>query len=174
MNVGSSGKALTLWMPPSWWRIRLATVNSFGLKNSILESSSKRRLVCLKQETTNVAGWIGTYHFFIRTSSPHPLWKAILCSFCCGHHWRLHRRGLKRCRRLKRDRGAYYLFLGGGGGRRKKWNVRFYFQPPPPPPPPPTFYFAPPPLLPWNKLGTAWNEFVDYEIKIIAFSFQEL
>ena len=35
-----------------------------GLKNAILESSSKLRLVCLKQETTYVAGWIGTFHFF--------------------------------------------------------------------------------------------------------------
>ena len=38
-----------------------------GLKNAILESLSKRRLVCLKQETSYVAGWIGTFHFFIRT-----------------------------------------------------------------------------------------------------------
>ena len=28
--------------------------------------------------------------FFYQHSFPHPLWKAILCSFCCWHHWRLH------------------------------------------------------------------------------------
>ena len=32
-----------------------------------LGNSSKRRLVCLTQETTYVAGWIGTFHFFIHT-----------------------------------------------------------------------------------------------------------
>ena len=44
-------------------------------KNTILESSSKRRLVCLKEETRYLAGWIGTCHFFIRTRSltPSPL-----------------------------------------------------------------------------------------------------
>ena len=56
----------------------------------ILGSSSKCRLICLKQETTMtmyVAGWIGKFHFFISTPYPHqPLWKAILCSFCYQHH----------------------------------------------------------------------------------------
>ena len=47
-------------------------VNSLQLKNTILEGSSKRRLVCLKQETSYVAGWIGTFHSFIRTPSPQP------------------------------------------------------------------------------------------------------
>ena len=44
-------------------------------KNTILESSSKRLLVCLKEETRYLAGWIGTFHFFIRTRSlsPSPL-----------------------------------------------------------------------------------------------------
>ena len=47
-------------------------VVSLGLKNTYC----KRRLVCLKQETTYVAGWIGTFHFSIRTAirttSTHP------------------------------------------------------------------------------------------------------
>ena len=45
-------------------------------ENTILESSSKCRLVCLKEETTYVLpGWIcGSFHFFIRTPSPPPLY----------------------------------------------------------------------------------------------------
>ena len=66
----------------------LTTVNSLGLKNTILENSSNRRLVCLKQETTYVADWIETFHSFIRTPSLPPprtlLRKAILCSFVVG------------------------------------------------------------------------------------------
>ena len=38
-------------------------VNSLGLKNTILESLSKNQLVCLKQETMYIAGWIETFHF---------------------------------------------------------------------------------------------------------------
>ena len=56
-------------------------------KNTILESSSKRRLVCLKEETRYLAGWIGTCHFFIRTRSltPSPLCGRLsLCSFVVG------------------------------------------------------------------------------------------
>ena len=66
--------------PPHFCRI----INNFLIfyhgqllrtKNTILESSSKRRLVCLKEETRYLAGWIGTCHFFIRTRSltPSPL-----------------------------------------------------------------------------------------------------
>ena len=66
--------------PPHFCRI----INNFLIfyhgqllrtKNTILESSSKRRLVCLKEETRYLAGWIGTFHFFIRTRSltPSPL-----------------------------------------------------------------------------------------------------
>ena len=29
-------------------------------------------------------------------SHPNPLWRAILCSFCYRHHWRLHPRGSKK------------------------------------------------------------------------------
>ena len=52
-----------------------------------MESSSKRRLVCLKKGTRHVASWIRTFHSFHsfnRTSfpPPPPPWKAILCSFC--------------------------------------------------------------------------------------------
>ena len=32
-----------------------------------MECSSKRSLDCLKQETTYVAGWIGTFHSVLRT-----------------------------------------------------------------------------------------------------------
>ena len=66
--------------PPHFCRI----INNFLIfyhgqllrtKNTILESSSKRRLVCLKEEIRYLAGWIGTCHFFIRTRSltPSPL-----------------------------------------------------------------------------------------------------
>ena len=36
-----------------------------------LGNSSKRRRLCLTQETTCVAGWTGTFNFFIHTPS-HP------------------------------------------------------------------------------------------------------
>ena len=52
-----------------------------GLKNAILENLSKRRLVCLKQETSYVAGWIGTFHFFIRTLAPARQAKRIVDLF---------------------------------------------------------------------------------------------
>ena len=35
-----------------------------------LGNSSKRRLVCLTQETTYVVGWIGTFNFFIHKLEP--------------------------------------------------------------------------------------------------------
>ena len=65
-------------------------VNSLGVENTILESSSNRQHLCLKQETAYVTSWIGTFNFFylhsIPSTIPPPLWKAILCSFCCQHH----------------------------------------------------------------------------------------
>lgn len=69
-----------------------ASANDKG--RGILGSPSKRRLVCLKQETRYV-GPVGLGHFilFIRTHSPPTptlLWKAILCSVCCRYNWRLH------------------------------------------------------------------------------------
>ena len=89
---GGAGGASVPPPPPHFCRI----INNFLIfyhgqllrtKNTILESSSKRRLVCLKEETRFLAGWIGTFHFFIRTPSappppsPTPLWKPIVCSF---------------------------------------------------------------------------------------------
>ena len=38
----------------------------------ILGGSSNCWLICLKQETMYVVGWIGTLHFFISTPSPSP------------------------------------------------------------------------------------------------------
>ena len=94
--------------------------NSLGQKFTILESSGKRRLVCLKHETTYVAGWIWDISFFfIRTPSPHPhhpLWKAIVGSFCCRHHWRLHPRSPKYCRRLKTEQRPPFIVYRGREG----------------------------------------------------------
>ena len=80
-------------------------------RRGILGSSSKCWLVCLKQETTYVAGWNGTFQPFICIPliNPNPLCKAILCSFCYQRHWRLHPRGLK----WESGRGGE----GGGGGQ---------------------------------------------------------
>ena len=80
MGDGSGGAGGPSAPPPSLFRI----INNFLIfyhgqllrtKNTILENSSKRRLVCLKEETRYLAGWIGTFHFFIRTRSltPSPL-----------------------------------------------------------------------------------------------------
>ena len=91
------------------------TLNSLRLKNTILESSSKRRLPCLKQGTTYVTGWIGRCNLLYRHSlqSPpplpvNPLWKAILCSYYCRHHWRLYPGGPK-CRRLKKRQSPPFI-----------------------------------------------------------------
>ena len=46
--------------------------NSLGQKFTILESSGKRRLVCLKHETTYVAGWIWDISFFFYSHSLPP------------------------------------------------------------------------------------------------------
>ena len=77
---GAGGASVPPPPPPHFCRI----INNFLIfyhgqllrtKNTILESSSKRRLVCLKEEIRYLAGWIGTCHFFIRTRSltPSPL-----------------------------------------------------------------------------------------------------
>ena len=65
----------------------------------ILGSSSKRRLVCLKQGN-NVRSRLDWDIYFFSSAlpppaPPPPLWKAILCSFCCRHYWRMHPRGPK-------------------------------------------------------------------------------
>ena len=85
LKVGSRPRKRGSWgcfspSPPHFCRI----INNFLIfyhgqllrtKNTILESSSKRRLVCLKEEIRYLAGWIGTCHFFIRSRSltPSPL-----------------------------------------------------------------------------------------------------
>ena len=112
---------------------RNPAVNWLGLKNIFLESSSKRRLVCLKIETTYETGWIGTFHFSSRTAPRPP------CNLSCRHHWRLHSRGPKCCRRLKKRQGppftAYWRRGGGGregrGARKKNGMPNFIFSPPP-------------------------------------------
>ena len=85
-------------------------------------------------ETTYEAGWIGPFHFLIRTRSPPPPPPPFI--FDVGPS-KIAPGVLKR-----RQRPPFIAYWGGGGeGQgRKKWNVQFYFQPP-------TFYFAPPPLL---------------------------
>ena len=45
-------------------------VNSLGVENTILESSSNRQHLCLKQETTYVTSWIGTFNLFYLHSLP--------------------------------------------------------------------------------------------------------
>ena len=105
----------------------------------------KRRLVCLKQETTYVAGWIGTFHFSIRTDirttsthPPHPPmesypWKFLLSApfkiASEGSNWNVV--GVLKTDRA-RDRLLLLLLIGGGGrgGGVEKWNARFCFQPP--------------------------------------------
>ena len=65
----------------------LPTVNSLLLKNITMESSSKRRLVCLKKGTRHVAGWIRTFHSFNRTSFPplpHPYERLTYVVFVFG------------------------------------------------------------------------------------------
>lgn len=37
-----------------------------------MESLSKHQLIYLKQETTYVASWIGTFHFFFLSALPSP------------------------------------------------------------------------------------------------------
>ena len=127
----------------------------------ILGRSSKRRLFCLKQGN-NVRSGLKLRHliFFIRTSPPPPpLWKAILCSFCCRHHWRMHSRGPKwgsgwgdsnlSCQLtpsrpskmlsgLRKDRGRILLLIGfgeegggGRGGRGENGISNLIFSPPP-------------------------------------------
>ena len=81
-------KTLTDTIDPIVIAKTFASANDKG--RGILGSSSKRRLVCLKQETRYV-GPVGLGHFilFIRTCSPPTptlLWKAILCSFCCRYN----------------------------------------------------------------------------------------
>ena len=82
------------------------TVNSLWLTNTVLESSSKRRLVFLKQETTYVAGWIVFVVSTIEDRLP---------------------RGTKCCRRLKKKTvAAFYCLFGGWGGKKGM----FKFPPP--------------------------------------------
>ena len=102
-------------------------------------------------KTRNIAGWIETFHLSIRTPSPTlptPLWKAILCSFCCLHHLRLHPKGPKCCQRLKKDRGRLLLLIGGGGeeGGGGNGTPNFVFTPL-------TSYFAPLPLVKYCKVA---------------------
>ena len=73
--------------------------------------------------------------FFIGTHSPTTLWKAILCSFCCRHHWRLHPKSPNEG--LDEGGGAYW----GGGVGNMECPILFLV------PPPTTFYFTPPPLI---------------------------
>ena len=102
-------------------------------------------------KTRNIAGWIGTFYLSIRTPSPTlptPLWKAILCSFCCLHHLRLHPRGPKCCQRLKkRQRPPFIAYWRGRGGRGGgNGTPNFVFTPL-------TFYFAPLPLVKYCKVA---------------------
>ena len=87
--------------------------------------------------TTYVAGWIGRCNFFYRHSlqplppPPSPvnsLWKAILCSYYCWHHWRLHLGGPKCLRLKKKTESAFYCLLRGarkgGYSPSNKWISR--------------------------------------------------
>ena len=96
--------------------LNFTTFNSLGLKNTILESSSTR-LVCFGQQTTYVVSWFGTFHFFICTPS---LWKAILFSFWCRHHWGLHPRGKNVVGVFKKkiSKTSFYCLWGRGVGGR--------------------------------------------------------
>ena len=110
--------------------LNFTTFNSLGLKNTILESSSTR-LVCFGQQTTYVVSWFGTFHFFICTSfPPPPPWKAILFSFWCRHHWRLHPRGKNVVGVFKKKitKTSFYCLWGRGGGG-KKWNGQLVCAP---------------------------------------------
>ena len=118
-----------------------------------------KRRVCLEQETTYVRSRFATRSLFrspFAQPPPPPLQKAILCSFCCRHHWRLHPRvqnvvslfkafrswGTRRTtlseRRLaaykKRQRPFFIAYLGGGGVGKIECPI-FFSAPQPPPPP---------------------------------------
>ena len=70
-----------------------ATAND---KGRVEGSSSERWIICLKQEkgTSGRLDWDISFFFYLHTIPPKPTllwpWKAILCSFCCRYHWRLH------------------------------------------------------------------------------------
>ena len=104
--------------------LNFTTFNSLGLKNTILESSSTR-LVCFGQQTTYVVSWFGTFHFFICTPSPPPPWKAILFSFWCRHHWRLHPRGKNVVGVFKKKitKTSFYCLWGRGVGEEMEWPI---------------------------------------------------
>jgi len=117
-------------------------VNSLGVENTILESSSNCRHICLKWETTYVTGWIGTFHFFFicsPSSSPPPPYGRLsyvvfVVSTIEDCIW-----GVQNVFRVlkKRPRLPFIAYWGGG---KKKMECPILFLPPTPPPH--TFYFC--------------------------------
>ena len=114
-------------------------VNSLGVENTILESSSNRQHLCLKQETAYVTSWIGTFNFFYLHSLPSTIpppfygrlsYVVFVVSTIEDCIWGVQNvfRVLKKRPRLP--------FIACWGEGRKKWNVQFYFRPPL------TFYFC--------------------------------
>ena len=82
--LGSLRSPIFFLFPPMW---SLVTGYHGQLTRTILESSSKRRVVCLKQETTFVrfvAGWIRTFHFLSALPTPIPYRRLSYVVFVVG------------------------------------------------------------------------------------------
>ena len=105
--------------------LNFTTFNSLGLKNTILESSSTR-LVCFGQQTTYVVSWFGTFHFFICTPSPPPLYGRLsYLVFDVGTIEDCIRGEKMLSASLKKNFKDLLLLLMGERGGGKKWNGQF-------------------------------------------------
>ena len=88
---------------------------------------SKRRIVCLKQETTYVLhsrlGTISVFYFLSLPPPPPPYRGRSYLIFLV--------RTTEDCLRLtKKDRGCLLLLIGGGGTKKKEFPILFSAPPP--------------------------------------------